>query len=105
MFFLIYKGGTGAFPRNYCPVALISHFKKILDFFAENDHQLIAEKKNELKPTCFRSGRSCLSQLQEDREHHEILDEVKKSNSGDVIYLDVAPVFDKVDHGILLNKL
>ena len=50
----------------------------------------------------FRSGRSCLSQL---LEHHKILEELEKSNNVDVIFLDFAKAFDKVDHGILLNKL
>ena len=30
---------------------------------------------------------------------------IGKSNNVDVIYLDFAKQFDKVDHGILLNKL
>ena len=51
----------------------------------------------------FRSGRSCLSQLLED--HNKILEELEKSNNVDVIYLDLAKAFDKVDYGILLNKL
>ena len=50
----------------------------------------------------FRSGRSCRSQL---LEHHKILEELEKSNNADVIYLDFAKAYDKVDHGILLNKL
>ena len=51
----------------------------------------------------FRSVRSCLSQLLE--HHNKILEELEKSNNVDVIYLDFAKAFDKVDHGILLNKL
>ena len=50
----------------------------------------------------FRSGRSCLTQVP---EHHKILEELEKSNNVDVIYLDFAKAFDKVDHVILLNKL
>ena len=51
----------------------------------------------------FHSGRSCLSQLVE--HHNKILEELEKSNNVDVIYLNFAKVFDKVNHGILLNKL
>ena len=49
------------------------------------------------------SGRSCLSHLLE--HHNKILQELEKSNNVDVIYLDFAKAFDKIDHGILLNKL
>ena len=48
------------------------------------------------------SGRSCLSQLLE--HHNKILEELEKSNNVDVIYLDFAQAFDKVDHGILLRQ-
>ena len=51
----------------------------------------------------FRSGRSCLSQLLE--QYNKIFEELEKSNNVDVIYLDFAKAFDKVNHGILLNKL
>ena len=51
----------------------------------------------------FRSGRFCLSQLLE--HHNKILGELEKPNDVDVIYLDFAKAFNKVDHGILLNKL
>ena len=51
----------------------------------------------------FHSGRSCLSQLLE--HHNKILEELEKSNNVDVIFLDFAKAFDKVDNGILLNKL
>ena len=55
------------------------------------------------KQHVFRSGRSCLSQLLE--HHNKMLEELEKSSNVDVIYLDFAKAFDKVDHGILLNKL
>ena len=51
----------------------------------------------------FRSGGSCLSQLVE--HHNKILEELEKSNNVDVIDLDFAKAFDKVDNVILLNKL
>ena len=51
----------------------------------------------------FRAGRSCLSQL---IEHYDyILEELAKGHNVDVVYLDFAKAFDKVDHGILCHKL
>ena len=38
-------------------------------------------------------------------EHHEILEELEKSNNVGVFSLDISKAFNKVDHGILLNKL
>ena len=63
----------------------------------------INASENEPQATQLRSGRSCLSQLLE--HHNKILEELEKSINVDVIYLDFAKAFDKVDHGILLNKL
>lgn len=50
----------------------------------------------------FRAGRSCLSQL---LAHYEtILGKLEYNKNVDVVYLDFAKAFDKVDHGILLHK-
>ena len=51
----------------------------------------------------FRSGRTCLSQLLE--HQNKILEKLEKSNNVDVIYIDFAKAFDRVDHGLLLKKL
>ena len=51
----------------------------------------------------FRNGRSCLSQL---LAHYDfILSKLETGQNVDVIYLDFAKAFDKVDHGVLLHKL
>ena len=51
----------------------------------------------------FRKGRSCLSQL---ITHYDyILSQAEKGENVDVIYLDFAKAFDKVDHGVLCHKL
>ena len=51
----------------------------------------------------FRSGRSCLTQL---LQHYDNLIELLcEKQYVDVIYLDFAKAFDKVDHKILFKKL
>ena len=51
----------------------------------------------------FRSGRSCFTQLLDHMEH--IYKNLQDNNEVDVIYLDYAKAFDKVDHEILLRKI
>ena len=51
----------------------------------------------------FRIGRSCLSQL---ISHYDcVVELIEKGGNVDVIYIDFAKAFDKVDFGITLNKL
>lgn len=51
----------------------------------------------------FRTWRSCLSEL---LAYYEAITEKLEHNSdADVVYLDFAKIFDKVDHGILLHKV
>ena len=101
----IYKDGSQNLPKNYRPVALASHLIKVLEKkLAKNIHQFLeTHQKMNPKQHGFRSGTSCLSQLLE--HHNKILEELEKSNNVDVNYLDFSKVFDKVDHGILPNKL
>ena len=51
----------------------------------------------------FRSGRSCLSQLLE--HHQKILSALENHVAVDVVYLDFAKAFDRVDYSVLLKKL
>jgi len=51
----------------------------------------------------FRPGRACVSQL---LSHYDrILSSLECNKAMEVIYLDFAKAFDKVDHGIVLHKL
>ena len=101
----IFKGGDRCEPQNYRPVSLTSHITKIFEkimakaitnFFETNN--LFNEEQHG-----FRSGRSCLSQLL--AHHNSIIEGLEDGSDVDVIYLDFAKAFDKVHHGILLNKL
>ena len=51
----------------------------------------------------FRFGRSCLSQLI--ANYDRILELLEKGGNVDVVYIDFAKAFDKVDFGITLSKL
>ena len=101
----IHKGKSRAVPKNYRPVALTSHlikvFEKVLrshivDFMTTNTLFNCSQHG-------FRSGRSCLSQLL--NHFDKITSELEKGNGVDVIYLDFAKAFDKLDHGVTLDKL
>ena len=101
----IHKGGSRSTAANYRPIALTSHIIKLFEKILRkhivqymNDHNLFNENQHG-----FRSGRSCLSQL---LEHFDtILNIIEDNSNADVIYLDFAKAFDKVDHTIVLNKI
>ena len=51
----------------------------------------------------FRTGHSCLSEL---LDHYDcILNALNENNNIDVVYLDFAKAFDKVDFNIVLQKI
>lgn len=101
----IHKGGSRAHPQNYRPISLTSHVIKIFERVIREKLVNFLERNNLMNPTQhgFRSGRSCLSQLLE--HYDKILAYLEQGLNVDVIYLDFAKAFDKVDHGILCHKL
>ena len=80
----IYKGDSRILQKNFRPVAHTSHIIKILEkILAQNIHKFLeTHQKMNQKQHGLRSSRSCLSLL---REHHNILEELEKSNTVDVI--------------------
>ena len=103
----IYKGQgkSRAEAKSYRPVALtsilIKIFEKILrksivEYF--NKHELFNKNQHG-----FRSARSCLSQLLS--HFDQVIRLLEEGKIVDVIYLDFAKAFDKVDIGLTLKKL
>ena len=101
----LFKKGSKSLPENYRPVSLTSHLiklfervlrKKLIKFIEDNN--LLSNNQH-----AFRMGRSCLSQLLQHME--EVLLSLEGKKNIDVVYLDFAKAFDKVDHRILLKKL
>ena len=100
----LHKGGSRSVAANYRPVALTSHLIKIFEKIVRN-HITAFFEENDLFNSSqhgFRAGRSCLSQL---LEHFDsILDHLLTGDNVDVVYLDFAKAFDKVDFEIVLRK-
>ncbi len=101
----IFKKGDRTDPANYRPVSLTSHviktfervFRKHLVKHLE-ESVLISDNQHG-----FRKKRSCMTQLLNHVE--QIYQSLNDDHEVDVIYLDFAKAFDKVDHAILLAKL
>ena len=101
----IHKGGNKNKPQNYRPISLTSHTIKIFERIMKNKIIDFLENENLLKDFQhgFRRKRSCLTELID--HYGTILQHLENNENVDVIYLDFAKAFDKVDHGILFHKL
>jgi len=101
----VHKKGSKANPENFRPISLTSHIVKIFERIVR-DKLIEFLESNDLLNSFqhgFRHGRSCLSELL--AHFDEILKHLNEGNDVDVIYLDFAKAFDKVDHKLLLKKL
>ena len=101
----IYKGGDRKNPQNYRPISLTSHITKIFEKIVREKITKYMNENNKFNNNQhgFRNGRSCISQLL--NHYNKILENLEKGHEIDVIYLDFAKAFDKVHHGLLLQKL
>ena len=101
----IHKGGSKGIPKNYRPIALTSHLIKIFEKVVRNAIVSYLEKYNLFNATQhgFRFGRSCLSQL---LDHYDRITKLmEEGHDVDIIYVDFAKAFDKVDINITMNKI
>ena len=101
----IHKGGSRGVPKNYRPIALTSHLIKIFEKVLRSKIVQYMELHKLFNPNQhgFRFGRSCLSQL---IAHYDtILSLLEQDVNVDVIYIDFAKAFDKVDFMVTLQKL
>ena len=101
----IYKKGDKQQVKNYRPVALTYHLIKIFEKVVRNSIIKFIESRNLLNPNQhgFRSGRSCLTQLVQFFD--QVTRHLEDGDNVDVVYLDFAKAFDKVDFFIALQKI
>ena len=101
----IFKTGDKSKPQNYRPITLSSHISKVFE-------RIIIKKMTEYldkiglfnpKQHGFRRGRSTTSELLDHLQ--KIINILEQEQTVDVVYLDFAKAFDKVDHETVLRKL
>ena len=101
----VFKGGDRCLAENYRPISLIAHICKVFE------RVVVKYLTKYLNEAClyndgqhgFRSGRSCLSQL---LGHHQLILKAMENHAAvDVVYLDFAKAFDRVDYNVLIRKL
>ena len=101
----IHKGNSTAEAANYRPISLTSHLVKIFEKVLRKKIVWFLERNDLFNPSQhgFRTGRSCLSQLL--AHYDKIFSLLHQGHNVDVIYLDFAKAFDKLDFNVTLSKL
>ena len=101
----IHKGKSQAVPANYRPVALTSHLIKLFEKVLRKYIVSYMQENELFNPGQhgFRLGRSCLSQLI--AHYDRITQMLEEGQNLDVVYLDFAKAFDKVDFLVVMRKL
>ena len=101
----VHKSSSKLDPKNYRPIALISNISKVFEKVVRSDLMKYFETNDLFNANQhgFRTGRSCLSELLQ--HYDKLLYNAENNRNTEVIYLDFAKAFDKVNHNILLRKL
>ena len=100
-----FKSGSRLEASNYRPVSLTSHIMKIYERVMKKNimNHLVKNNLFNLGQHGFVPGKSTQTQL---LVHHEsIYKNMLNEMNTDVVYLDFAKAFDKVDHNILAKKI
>ena len=101
----IFKKGEHYDPANYRPISLTSIPCKIFEHVIVSSLMNHLESNKILRPEQhgFRKARSCETQLLDFTE--ELFTTMEQGNQADVIIMDFAKAFDRVNHSLLLHKL
>lgn len=101
----VFKKGDKHLASNYRPVSLTSVCCKVLEHIVTSNimnhievHQVLCPQQHG-----FRSRRSCETQLLD--LTNELFDNLEGGKQTDILILDFAKAFDKVNHSLLIHKL
>ena len=99
------EGGKRSDPASWCPISHTSQISLVFERFMKDiiinhleTHNMIGDHQ-----FGFRKFRSCLAQLL--RFYDSALNLIENGSNCDIIYLDFAKEFDKVDFGLLCHHL
>ena len=101
----VFKKGEHYDPANYRPVSLTSVCCKVLEHILTSNimthlelHGILCHQQHG-----FRRKRSCETQLLEFAD--ELVNNMAKGKQTDILVMDFANAFDKVNHSLLVHKL
>jgi hypothetical protein len=101
----IFKKGEHYDPANYRPVSLTCIACKVMEHIVVSSTMGHLERNNILNPRQhgFRRQRSCETQLLELVD--DLVDNMEAGLQTDILVMDLAKAFDRVNHSLLLHKL
>ena len=99
----VYKKGDKEHTENYRPISLLCITSKVLERCILNNKKCRLLDIVNICQHGFIAGRSCVTNLLETLDYvGSCLD---NGGHADIIYMDMSKAFDKVDHGLLIQKL
>ena len=100
-----FKKGQKYLAENYRPISLTSVCCKMMEHILASYIMSHGENNNILYPLQhgFRRGRSCETQLIEFID--DLTSNLEEGQQTDILIMDFAKAFDKVDHSLLTHKL
>lgn len=99
----VYKKGNKEYTENYRPISLLSQVSKVMERCIFNNIRENVQSLIHTSQHGFISGKSCVTQLVEVLDY--IGSKLDRGGQIDVIYLDMAKAFDKVNHELMIRKL
>ena len=100
-----FKKGQKYLAENYRPISLTSVCCKMMEHILASNIMSHGENNNILYPLQhgFRRGRSCETQLIKFID--DLTSNLEEGQQTDILIMDFAKAFDKVDHSLLTHKL